>query len=263
MTTWVSEHPIKAKKDIELFADYAPELLCDVDVVNNQGAKFSERGIVRGHICGFDTFGQPGCWQDACCMFGVENLIMATFDDSKWVHEFLSIIQKRKLNYVKSLEGAKYDILELGGGDGGTTVISPAMFNEYVAPYDRKLIEQAHKVGQKIVYHICGGMMPILEDIVAMGPNAMETFTPPEMGGDADLQEAKKRVGNKVCMIGGFNQVHYLNNCAPQKTRDYVRRCFQEAGDGGGYILSPSDHFFDADIELLRAFSDEALKCIY
>ena len=263
MTAWVSEHPIKEKKDIEIFAEYAPDLLCDVEAVNEKADEIGERGIVRGHICGFDTFGQPGCWQDACCMYGVEKLMMATFDDPKWVHEFLTIIQKRKLNYVKSLEGAKYDIIELGGGDGGTTVISPDMFNEYVAPYDSQLIEQVHNAGQRIVYHTCGGMMPILEDITAIGADAMETFTPPEMGGDVDLKEAKKRIGDKVCMIGGFNQVHYLDKCDPQKTKEYVRRCFQQAGENGGYILSPSDHFFDVDVELLKAFSEEAIKCVY
>jgi len=42
-----------------------------------------------------------------------------------------------------------------------------------------------------------------------------------------------------------------------------VRKCFNDAGQGGGYILSPSDHFFDADIELLKAFADEARRCVY
>ena len=44
-----------------------------------------------------------------------------------------------------------------------------------------------------------------------MRPDAMETFTPQGMGGDAVLAEAKKRIGGKVCMIGGFNQNHYFS----------------------------------------------------
>ena len=43
-----------------------------------------------------------------------------------------------------------------------------------------------------------------------MGPDAMETFTPPDMGGDVDLAEAKRRIGDKVCMIGGFDQFHFF-----------------------------------------------------
>ena len=42
-----------------------------------------------------------------------------------------------------------------------------------------------------------------------------------------------------------------------------MRRCFEAAGAGGGYILSPSDHFFEADTPLLEAFAEEARECVY
>jgi uroporphyrinogen decarboxylase len=262
-TTWISEHLVKDKSDVDIIAEFVTEPLCDVDVVNKMADEFGERGLVRGHICCFDIYGQPGCWQDACCLYGTEQLIMEAYDDPEWVHVFLKILQKRKITFVKSLKGAKYDILELGGGDASTTVISPKLFNEFVAPYDSVLIRLAHEAGQRIVYHTCGGMMPILEDIAAMKPDAMETFTPPAMGADVDLAEAKKRIGDKVCMIGGFDQFHFFKGCTPEQTRAEVRRCFEAAGGNGGYILCPSDHFFDAEVELIKAFADEAMKCVY
>ena len=64
-------------------------------------------------------------------------------------------------------------------------------------------------------------------------------------------------------MIGGFDQLHFFKGGTAAETRREVRRCFAEAGEGGGFILSPSDHFFDADIELLAAFADEARRCLY
>jgi uroporphyrinogen-III decarboxylase len=96
-----------------------------------------------------------------------------------------------------------------------------------------------------------------------MKPDAMETFTPASMGGDTVLAEAKQRIGDRICMIGGFDQFHFFKGCAPEETRKAVRKCFSDAGQGGGYILSPSDHFFDADIELLKTFADEARGCVY
>ncbi len=199
----------------------------------------------------------------AACLFGIEKLIMETFEDPEWIHTFLKILQDRKKVYIASLEGAKYDILELGGGDASTTVISPDIFKEFVAPYDAVLIEKARSVGKRITYHTCGGMMPVLEDIAAMNPNAMETFTPVGMCADVDLAEAKKRIGDKVCMIGGFAQSHYFDDCTEKQTRAEVRRCFEAAGEDGGFILCPSDHFFDADLNLIEAFADEARKCTY
>ena len=64
-------------------------------------------------------------------------------------------------------------------------------------------------------------------------------------------------------MIGGFDQFHFFKDCDAEQTRAEVRRCFEAAGKNGAYIISPSDHFFDADPELIEAFADEARKCVY
>ena len=262
-TTWVAEHLIKEKSDIDVIAKYMTYPRCDVEAVNSAAEKYGERALIRGHIACFDGFGQPGCWQDFSCLYGSTDLIMASMEDPQWVHAFLEVLRDRKKVYASSLKGARYDLLELGGGDASTTVISPDIFDEFVAPYDSELIATAHEAGQLIVYHTCGGMMPILENIAAMKPDAMETFTPSGMGGDAILSEAKRRIGDKVCMIGGFDQFHFFTGCTEEETREEVRRCFAEAGTGGAYILCPSDHFFEADLKLIEAFADEARKCTY
>ena len=64
---------------------------------------------MRSHICCFDVFGQPGTWQDACCLFPLEQMILMTYDDPDWVHEFLRILQARKKIYIQSMAGAHYD----------------------------------------------------------------------------------------------------------------------------------------------------------
>jgi len=262
-TAWVREPLIKEKSDIDIIGYYLPHPECDASAINRAAQSYGERGLIRGHVLCFDVYGQPGCWQDACCLFGTENMILATFEDPCWVHEFLQILFERKMSYLESMAGVQYDLLELGGGDASSTVISPKIFEEFVAPYDTVLIEAAHRAGQRISYHTCGGMMPLLERIAAMNPDAMETFTPRSMGGDAELSAAKERIGDQVCMIGGFDQYHFFNGCSAHETRAEVRRCFREAGAGGRYILSPSDHFFDADPELIRAYAGEARSCIY
>jgi uroporphyrinogen decarboxylase len=262
-TTWVIEPLIKNKSDVDILGVHMPAPRCDVNAVHTAASGLADEGIVMGHVAMFDGFGQPGCWQDAAVLVGIERLIMETFDDPLWVHSLLSILQRRKRGYVESLREAPYDLLILGGGDASSTVISPSIFEHFVVPYDAPLIDLAHRMGKRVTYHTCGGMMPILEQIADMGPDAIETFTPPGMGGDTRLAEAKKRIGERVCMIGGFDQFHFLINCPQDQTRHEVRRCFREAGEGGGYILAPSDHFFDVDLALLRVLVDEARSCAY
>jgi len=63
-----------------------------------------------------------------------------------------------------------------------------------------------------------------------------------------DIDLLGKYMPSPVCDVSAVNQ---------------AAEEFAEAGPGGGYILSPSDHFFEADINLLTAFADEARRCHY
>ncbi len=263
-TSWIVEHPIKEYEDIDILAKYLPKPIADIKGSEKALNEIGDKGIVRTHMpVTIDFFGQPGVWQDACCMYGTEPLIMKTFDDPGFVHELLQIILERKLEYTKSLLGAKYDIIELGGGDGCVSVISPTMFDEFVAPYDKQIIDAAHEAGQKISYHLCGSIMPILDSVKAMGMDAFETLTPPSMGADADLKKIKEVLGDSMCLIGGFDQNRYFTEATEEETRTAVKECFELAGENGGYIISPSDHFFDAKDELLHAFANQAHKMKY
>ncbi len=133
-TEWVAEHLIKEKHDIEIVAAYQTTPLCDAEAVAKVAVEMGQRGIVRGFVIPFDIYGQPGCWQDFCCIRGTQQAIMDTYDDPRWVHEFLDVLQKRKLSYVESLRGSSYDLMELGGGDASTTVISPQIFDRVRRP---------------------------------------------------------------------------------------------------------------------------------
>lgn len=105
--------------------------------------------------------------------------------------------------------------------------------------------------------------MPLLETIVENGCDASETLTPPEMGGDAQPAEVKRRIGQRVCLIGGLNQHEVLDRGTPEGIRAEVSRLFAELGSGGGYIMSPSDHFFEAPAENLAAYAQAARECRY
>jgi len=218
-TDWVVERPMKEKAQIDLFQRYAPWGLCDREAISRKARAMGDRGILRGGVPGFQIYGQPGCWQDAVELFGLQELIMETMDDPVWVRELLESLRERKKAGIASMESAPFDLIELGGGSASSTVISPKIFQEFVAPYDRELIDEAHRVGQRVAYHTCGGMMPILELVAEMGPDAMETFTPPALGGDTDLRKAKERIGESVCMIGGFDQHTFFQGCTPDETR--------------------------------------------
>ncbi len=259
-TTWTVEYIIKRQEDMRLVGKYLPIPKLNKELVHTVKRELGNDGILRGLVFGE----QPGPWQHAASLIGVQPLILATFDDPAWVHELLQSLTEKKMQFIEeSLGGAEFDLIEMGGGAASSTVISPKIFKEFCLPYDRKLHDALHAVGHKVVYHTCGGMMPILELIVENGCDASETLSPPKVGGDAVPEEIKRRIGDKVCLIGGMDQINILSMGTPEQVRAETHRLFDAFGPGGGYILSASDHFFNAPVENLRAFAEAGRECVY
>jgi hypothetical protein len=121
---------------------------------------------------------QPGRWQAAACRVGIQNLIMAAYDGPGWEHGFLRMLQPPERSFMESTIGTKNDVVELGGSDASSTVISPAIFDETVARYDAEGIAAAHRVGLRVVYCTCGGMMPLLEPIGDMASDVRKPSHP-------------------------------------------------------------------------------------
>lgn len=259
-TTWTLEFLIKHPEDIRLVKKYLPIPRLKKDWVSHKKKELGEDGILRGLVFGE----QAGPWQHAAELFGVEPLILATYDDPAWVHELLASLTEKKQQFIEqSLAGSDFDLIEMGGGAASSTVISPKIFKEFCLPYDQVLHQALHDAGHKLVYHTCGGMMAILDLIVENGCDASETLSPPGVGGDAVPEEIKRRIGDKVCLIGGMDQINLLTNGTPEKIRSETYRLFEAFGPGGGYILSASDHFFHAPVENLRAFAAAGCQCVY
>ena len=68
------------------------------------------------------------------------------------------------------MKGAKFDLIETGGGAASSTLISPHFYQAFCLPYDRKLRQALHNLGFKITYHTCGGTLGIEEMIVSTNP---------------------------------------------------------------------------------------------
>jgi uroporphyrinogen-III decarboxylase len=261
ITGWETEVSIKNRDDFELWKEFAPlPVGADLSPIQAAYDKLGDRGIIRSHPF---SAGQGSPWQSFCCLYGTEEAIYLGMDDPEFLHYALESILQRTLRVTELWHGTKADMVETGGGAGSNTVISPNFFAEYCLPYDVRQHQALHEVGVKVVYHLCGGLMQMLDLVVQNGADGLETMTPPDMGGDCDLREASRRVGDKLFFIGGFDQNAGFERGTPQRARELVFDCFEATKDHAGYILCPSDHFFAGDPANLQAFADACKECRY
>ncbi|MDM8008376.1 MAG: uroporphyrinogen decarboxylase family protein [Phycisphaerae bacterium] len=258
-TTWITEYLIKHDEDIDLIRKYMPVPALDPEPIAQTYDEVGDEGILRGFVWG----DQAGCWQHACCLTDVSELIYRCIDQPDWVHTLLRVLLDKKMRFIESMKGAKFDLVETGGGAGSSTLISPQIHEEFCLPYDRRMHDALHDLGFKITYHTCGGTLGIEEMIVANGCDASETLAPPSVGGNQEPWEFKRKVGNRLAMIGGVDQFNTLTTGSRQAIRDAVHKLFETVGQDGGYICSLSDHFFETPPEHLQVFADAARECTY
>jgi uroporphyrinogen decarboxylase len=258
-TTWITEYLIKRDEDIQLIRKYMPVPALDLAPVAKRYTEVGDAGILRGFVWG----DQAGCWQHAACLIDITELIYATVDKPDWVHELLGILLEKKLRFIESMNGAKFDLIETGGGSASSTLISPNLHKEFCLPYDRRMHDALHQLGFLVTYHTCGGTFGIEELIIANGANVSETLAPPSVGGNQEPWEFKEKINNRLALIGGLDQFNTLTTGPKEYIRHKVHELFETVGCDGGYICACSDHFFDTPVEHLQVFAEAARECTY
>jgi uroporphyrinogen decarboxylase len=228
----IEEPFIKCERDIELLRYRPhPRTIVHPDLIRQDARAMGERCWAMASI--------TGVWGLASFLRGPVRIMYDCYDRPEWVKRFLGVLGDYQVELVKAIGQAGADItLRIDGSFIGFG-LSRAMFSEFIQPDDTRIVQAAHDAGTRVHFHICGKKNAFLEQVADMGIDALETLTPPSAAGDVDLSDAKRRIGDRVCLMGGFTS-HILTFGSPSEVEAEVRRCLKRAAPGGGYILSPS-----------------------
>ena len=82
-------------------------------------------------------------------------------------------------------------------------------------------------------YHACGNTKALLPFFSNLGADTIN------LDSLIDLREAKRVLGNNVCIKGNFDPTAILLQGTPETVKKAARQCIREGGLDGGFILSP------------------------
>ena len=106
-----------------------------------------------------------------------------------------------------------------------------------MAPYLARLIRGYRSLGFYVIKHTDGNIMPILDDLLEGEPHGLHSLDPQ---GNVDIAEVKRRVGDRVCLIGNVN-CGLLDTGTDDEVVASARYALQHGMPGGGYIFSTSN----------------------
>ena len=112
----------------------------------------------------------------------------------------------------------------IGIGDAAASLVGPKFYDEFVWPYEKKLIEALHAAGIRTRLHICGNTRRILGDMGRLGCDFVDVDSL------APLTEARKEMGPAQVLLGNLDPVRDLCNGTPQTVSSIVAACHREAG---------------------------------
>lgn len=153
---------------------------------------------------------------------GINTLMLDFFDDPAFVRDLFAFVVEMELRFACEQLKAGADVI--GVGDAAASLVGPDIYDEFVWPYEKKLVDGIHALGGKVRLHICGNTRRILEGMGKLGCDIVD------LDSMAPISEARQKMGPKTVLLGNLNPVVVLRNGDPAGVTAAIAECHRQAG---------------------------------
>jgi MtaA/CmuA family methyltransferase len=153
---------------------------------------------------------------------GLNNLMMDFFEDPPFIKDLFEFVIHLELPFARAQIDAGADLI--GIGDAAASLIGPNLYNEFVFPYEKRLIDAIHAMGSLVRLHICGNTRPLLESLGRLGADIVDLDYP------SPLAEARTKMGSDQILLGNLHPVTALRNSNPAAITAALADCHHQAG---------------------------------
>ena len=177
-------------------------------------------------------------------MRGLEQFMMDTVLNPSLLEYMMDRILEIQMEMSRLLlreVGAYADVVLMGDDlshQGGLTY-SPDMYRKLFKPRHKKKVGflKKHAGKAKILYHCCGGVEPLLRDLIELGIDAINPVQVSAKG-MGDTKTLKSLYGRELTFWGGIDTQRVLPFGTPVEVKEEVRRRIEDLAPGGGLVLA-------------------------
>ena len=170
----------------------------------------------------------------------------------EWAAAVMDHVQAYALERTRRILEAgrgRIDMVEYNDDVGGQNglLLSPAMWREQLKPRMAAFIRLCKGYGVKVRYHCCGGMRPILPDLIEIGVDVLNPVQ--TLAAGMEPAGLKRDFGDRLTFDGGIDTQKLLPYSSSAVVRTETKRMIDLLGKDGGYVLGPA-HAFQADVPI-------------
>ncbi|KUO48747.1 MAG: hypothetical protein APF76_17840 [Desulfitibacter sp. BRH_c19] len=187
---------------------------------------------------------------------GLDGFSYALYDNPDLVHEILDKYSNWSKRVIENLNEIGIDFYwscdDLAYKTG--PMFSPQVFRDVFLPYMKRA---ADAIKLPWIFHSDGNLMPLIEDLLSLKMSCLHPIEP----GAMDIEQVKKTYGNKICLMGNIDLHYTLTQGTPDEVDEEVKLRINQAGTGGGYILSSANSIPNyVKVENLLAMAEAVKK---
>ena len=190
---------------------------------------------------------------------GIEKIAIDLYRNPVFARDLLDKLAEASQAFARAYIEAGVDVLVVTDdyADNHGPLINPRLFREFELPNLQKIVDIGKKHGVPVLKHSDGNLYPILDDIIGTGISGLHPIEP----GAMELRGFKEKFGRSVCILGNVDCRHVLPYGTEQDVRLDVRRCIDDAGKGGGFVLASSNSIHgNVKVDNVYTMVDEARK---
>ncbi|MCR4425594.1 MAG: uroporphyrinogen decarboxylase family protein [Firmicutes bacterium] len=245
---WPIEYMLKKEEDVEVLSLRPDPADLDLSRLIRLGQLVGDRGVVM--------FTYPGVIEEAMSLRGAEQFCIDLMERPAWVRKLLARLHEYSAAALTRLcSTGKLDVVIIN--NSSMSMISPDTYSRYGEEMDRDLIRVIKESGAVAVYHNCGRVMAYLDSIARIHPDVLEPLVPATAStwADADLAEVRRKLGEDVVLMGGFDPACLASGDA-ESIKVEARRCLAQGSiRGAKHIPFAGGTLFEAGDEQIRAFA--------
>jgi MtaA/CmuA family methyltransferase len=159
---------------------------------------------------------------EAADLRGIHRLMTDFFDDEAFVHDLMGFCVELGLRFARAQVEAGVDMI--GVGDAAASLVGPQIYEQFVLPYEKRLVDGLHAMGTKVRLHICGNTNRILAGMGSLGCEIVD------IDSKVSLAAARKAMGPGQVLSGNLDTVNTLRNGTPAAVAAAVAQCHADAG---------------------------------
>jgi MtaA/CmuA family methyltransferase len=153
---------------------------------------------------------------------GINALMMDFIDDPEFVRELFDFVLEMETRFARAQVEAGVDIV--GIGDAAASLVGPQIYEKFVFPYEKKLIDAVHGLGSRVRLHICGNTTAILPWLGRLRCEIVD------LDWMVSLERARATMGPGQVLAGNVDPVAVLRRGTPKLVTAAIEECRRQAG---------------------------------